>query len=243
MKRIKNKTTKPNKECHLIIGAGEIGRALYRVLQKAHNVSIRDKADEANGRFDVLHIAYSFIPGFVRATKTYIKKYKPKIVIIHSTIPVGTTKKVGKMAVHSPIRGAHPHLEKGIRTFVKYFGGAKSKIAERYFTKLKIPTRSFPNAETTELLKILDTAYYGWNIIFAKETKRLCEKFNVDFNDVYTDANKSYNAGYKKLGMSHVIRPLLKFAPGKIGGHCVIPNTKLLKDWLTDTLRNRNKRY
>lgn len=228
---------------HLIIGRGEIGNALFNILKKKFDVSIRDKDDNMVGKFDVLHIAYPPIKNFIGVTKKYIKEYKPSLVIIHSTIAVGTTKKIGTIAVHSPVRGIHPHLERGMRTFIKYFGGPKAKIAEKYFKEVGISTESFLKAETTELLKILDTTYYGWNIIYAKETKRICDEYRVDFDAVYTRANKEYNKGYKKLGMPYVVRPVLKFMPGKIGGHCVIPNTKLLKDWLTNTLKKRNSAY
>lgn len=228
---------------HLVVGAGEIGRAVRNVLSKKFDVSIRDKDDEVPGEFGVLHIAYPPIKNFLEITKKYIKKYKPDLVIVHATVPVGFTKKLGKSAVHSPVRGVHPHLEEGILTFEKYFGGPKAKEAAEIFEKLGVKAVTFPKAETTELMKILDTTYYGWNIVFNKEAKRLCDKFGVDFEDVYMRANKDYNEAYTKLGMPHVVRPVLKYMDGDIGGHCVIPNTKLLNDWLTNTLKNRNKLY
>jgi hypothetical protein len=228
---------------HLIIGAGEVGQALYNILKNHYRVEIRDKNDDKNGIFRVLHIAYPPKKDFIRATKRYIKTYKPKLVIIHSTVAVSTTKKIAPFAVHSPIRGVHPRLEKGIRTFVKYFGGRDAKQAAKIFSDIGIKTKVFPKAETTELLKLLDTTYYGWNIVFAKETKRICDKFGLDFNEVYTIANRDYNEGYKKLGMPHVMRPVLKPMPGKIGGHCVVPNCDLLDDWLTKTIKERNRKY
>jgi len=230
-------------EKHLIIGKGEVGQALYNVLKRHYEVYIRDKNDDLNGEFSVLHICYPPIKGFINITKNYIKKYNPKLVIIHSTIPVGYTEKIGPIAVHSPIRGKHPHLEKGIKTFVKYFGGKRAKEAARYFSKIGIKTKVFKNSKTTELLKILDTTYYGWNIVFAKEVKRICDKLNLNFKEVYTIPNQDYNEGYKKLGMSNVIRPVLKPMKGKIGGHCVIPNLNLLQDWLTALIKKRNKIY
>lgn len=231
------------KDKHLVIGSGEIGTAMGNVLREKFDVSIRDKNDEIGGRFDVLHITYPPIKNFVAVTKKYINQYKPKLVIIHATIPVGFTRKIGPIAVHSPVRGVHPHLERGIMTFEKYFGGKNAKQAARYFEALGVKTVCFDKSETTELMKILDTTYYGWNIVFNKEAKRLCDKFGVDFDDVYTRANKDYNEAYSRLGMNHVVRPVLKYVAGKIGGHCVIPNTKLLNDWLSNTLRKRNMFY
>lgn len=232
-----------NNKKHLIIGSGEVGRALYNVLKKHYRVFIRDKDDKLEDKFDILHICYPSIKNFVKISKDYIKKYKPSLVIIHSTIPVGTTKKIASFAVHSPIRGIHPHLEKGIKTFVKYFGGKKAKEAAKIFSKIGIKTLAFKKPEITELIKILDTTYYGWNIIFNKEVKKICDKYKLDFNEVYTIPNKDYNNGYKKLGMLHVIRPVLKYMPGKIGGHCIISNCHLLNSWITKMIIKKNKEY
>jgi UDP-N-acetyl-D-mannosaminuronate dehydrogenase len=231
------------KNKHLIIGAGEVGSSLYGVLNKRYPVWLRDKNNDLSGRFEVLHIAYPPVKNFIKITKDYIKKYKPKLVVIHSTVPIGTTKRIAPFAVHSPIRGIHPRLADGIKTFVKYFGGRDAIKASRYFSAIGIKVENFKNPETTELLKILDTAYYAWNIIFAKETKRICDKFGLDFGEVYTIANQDYNDGYKKLGMPYVVRPVLRAVPGKIGGHCLIPNCNFLNDWLTTTIKQRNKKY
>ena len=228
---------------HLIIGFGEIGRSLFNILKQHYNVVFRDKDDNLSGRFNVVHICYPYSKNFIKTTKNYLKQYKPKLLIIHSTIPVGITKKISNLAVHSPIRGIHPQLEKGIKTFVKYFGGNKVKEAEKIFSDIGIKTRYFAKSETTELLKILDTTYYGWNIIFAKEVKRICDKLKLNFDDVYTIANKDYNDGYKKLGKSNVVRPVLKAMSRKIGGHCIVKNCDLLDDWITKIIKERNKKY
>ena len=42
-----------------------------------------------------------------------------------------------------------------------------------------------------------------------------------------TKFNHTYNEGYKKLGKTYVVRPVL-YPTDKIGGHCIIPNAKLL---------------
>lgn len=228
---------------HLIIGGGEVGKALLEVLSPHYEIKLRDINDTTQGHFDVLHIAYPYMENFIEIAKKYIDEYKPALVIIHSTVPVGTAKAIGNMAVSSPIRGTHPNLAEGIRIFMKYFGGPKAKEAADIFTGIGIPTRTFEKAETTELAKLLDTAYYAWNIIFTKEVKRVCEQMNLDFDEVYTIPNKDYNEGYKKLGKQNVIRPVLEPTPGPIGGHCVIPNAELLNDWLTETIKECNKKY
>lgn len=253
---------------HLIIGAGEVGNVVFNILSKKYPTQIRDKENGGvKGPFNVLHVAYPAYPPvehFIKITKDYIKKYKPELVIVHSTVPVGTTTEIGEIAVHSPVRGMHTKrhhpgitkdnkyktvkgdselFAKSLRKFVKYFGGPKAREAAEIFKKAGIPVQVFKKAEAAELAKLLDTTYYGWNLIFAKEVKRIADQYGVDYNEVYTIPNAHYNEGYKKLGMHHVVRPVLKHMPGKIGGHCVVPNAYLLDTWLTEILRERNKTY
>jgi len=224
----------------LIIGAGEVGKSLYKVLKNYHKIDIRDKKNQYLNKYEILHICFPYSKSFINYVKKYQNIYNPKYTIIHSTVPVGTSRKC--KAYHSPIRGKHPFLEKSIKIFVKYLA-PKNTFLKKYFEKASIKIEMFDKPETTELLKILSTTYYAWNIIFCKEAKKLCDKLKLNFNEVYTKANKSYNEGYKKLGKTNVIRPILKPIPGKIGGHCLIPNCKLLKCNLTKIILNFNKRY
>ncbi|MDO8469633.1 MAG: hypothetical protein Q7S84_01255 [bacterium] len=252
-----------SKERHLIIGAGEVGQALAIVLSRAFPVSLRDAEVGLKGRFDVMHIAYPMAKNFVRATKRYIALYRPSLVIVHSTVPVGTTMKIGRRAVHSPIRGMHTkrhhpgvtnasphvvvgnprHFARSLFAFPKYFAGPKAKRAADVFARVGFKTVTFRKPETTELAKLLDTAYYGWNIVFAKEAKRLCAQWELDYDEVYTVPNKDYNVGYRKLGKPYVARPVLKHMPGGIGGHCVVSNCHHMRSWLTDTIAQRDRVY
>ncbi|MDD5689914.1 MAG: hypothetical protein PHQ76_06565 [Caldisericia bacterium] len=224
----------------LIIGKGEVGSALFKVLKKHYPTFIRDKKDLKVDNIEVIHICFPYSKNFIKDVKKYQKEYKPKYTIIHSTVPVGTSRKL--KAYHSPVRGVHPNLEKGIKTFVKYLA-PDNKELKRYFKKAGIKVKTFNKQETTELAKILDTTYYGWNIVFCKEVKRICDKYGLNFNDVYTEFNKTYNEGYIKLGKKNVVRPVLKPIEGKIGGHCIIQNCFLLKDKITKLILNFNKRY
>lgn len=223
----------------LVIGKGEVGTSLYNVLKKAHeNTFIRDiEHVDIDGFVEVMHIAYpqndSF--DFIQSVIDYANMYKPTWIVIHSTVKAGTTRLiledlVGVGVYHSPIRGVHPNLEDGIETFEKFISGTESKIVTDYFSKANIDVLWCDKYEETELMKLLSTTYYGWNIAFCKEVAALCEQFEVDFDKVYTAANHTYNKGYIQLGRPDVIRPVLKPVDGKIGGHCVIPNAVLLRD-------------
>ncbi len=230
----------------LIIGKGEVGKSLYRILKTTHPTRIKNKEvlpEEKKGtkvKFTILHICFSYFKGFEKEVKKYQKRYNPKYTVIHSTVPVGSSRKC--RAYHSPIRGEHPDLTKDIKTFVKYLG-PKNLVLKIYFELAGIKVKMLDKPETTELLKILSTTYYAWNIVFCKEVKKICDKYKLDFDKIYTRANETYNEGYTKLGKINVIRPVLKPTKGPIGGHCLIPNCRLLKNEITSFILKLNKKY
>lgn len=195
-------------------------------------------------QFNVIHICIPYNEKFEAAVRVYIEQYLAPhqgLVIIHSTVPVGTSAKFN--AVHSPIRGIHPNLASGIRTFEKYFGGPRAAEAADIFHGLGISCPITEKSENTEAMKLWDTTYYGWNIVFEKAVKAYCDKHGLDFDIVYTQANRGYNEGYAALGMDNVQRPVLKHYPGKIGGHCVIPNAELLGGEIAEIILKNNEEY
>lgn len=216
-----------------ILGYGEIGKAVAKFYK---NPKIKDlNRDDGLQGVEILHICIPYTDKFVNIVKKEMKAINPKITIIHSTIAPGTTKKIGGMVVHSPVRGVHPYLYKGIKTFVKYIGTDNKKagqMADKHLKSLGIKTKVFYPSIATELGKILDTTYYGVVIACHKEMKEICDKFNVDFENAVTEFNKTYNEGYAKLGKKNVIRPVLFVDDKPIGGHCVVPNAKILKQHL-----------
>jgi len=213
-----------------ILGYGEVGKAIAKLYK---NPKIKDlKRDDELKGVDILNVCIPWSVDFIKIVKKEIKEIKPKITIIHSTVVPGTTKKIGAMVVHSPIRGIHPNLYKGIKTFVKYIGADNKKageLAKKHLESLRIRTKVFIPSKTTEIGKLLSTSYYGLCIAWHKEMKGICDKFGINFEETVTDFNKTYNEGYKKLGKNNVIRPVLYPPKGKIGGHCIICNAEILK--------------
>lgn len=227
-----------------ILGYGQIGQAIASFYKDPFIQDVGPEfwtTQQGHLQLDVLHVC---IPckdqeEFVRVVRQRIADHcKFGLVIIHSTVPVGTTAKVAEQlsqfVVHSPIRGVHPHLAEGIKIFPKYIGadfsGAGRLVAE-HFEEIGITPVVLYKSRTSELLKLLDTTYYGVAIAFHAYAKDLCEKEGLNFDMVMTAPNRSYNEGYAALGKTNVVRPVL-FAPpdGKIGGHCVVPNAELLKE-------------
>ena len=227
-----------------ILGYGDVGKSIAKFYNKP---KIKDlKRDDGLKGVDILHICIPWSNNFIEIVKKEIKKIKPKLTIIHSTVAPGTTKKIGGMVVHSPVRGTHPRLYKGIKTFVKYIGADNKKaanLAKKHFESLGIKTKIFIPSVTTEALKLWDTTQYGWMIVLNKEIKKWCNKKGLDFEAIYIKANKTYNEGYRKLGKPEVVRPYLNYMPGKIGGRCVIPNCYLLDSEIAKFILKKNKKY
>ena len=225
-----------------ILGYGEIGQALKKIYNnfKKFNVKIKDlERDDGLEGIKVLNICIPFSNSFVEVVTKEINRVRPKLTIIHSTIAPETVKKIEKLipkklfVVHSPIRGVHPNLYEGVKIFVKYVGGDLKeglKIAEDHLKSLGLNVKKYENSITTEVGKLLSTSYYGLIIAWHGEMKKICEKYNLCFEDVVTDFNKTYNEGYTKLNKKNVIRPVL-YPPkgGEISGHCIISNAKILK--------------
>lgn len=228
-----------------ILGFGEVGQAMAKFYPKSR-LRIKDlKRDDGLREVEILHVCLPWSKNFVEISKKIIKEIKPKLTIIHSTVPVGTTKKIGGMVVHSPIRGIHPNLYKGIRTFVKYIGANNKKageMAKKHLESLGITTKLYTSSTTTEALKLWDTTQYAWMILLNKEIKKWCDKKGIDFKAVYEQANKTYNEGYQKLGRPEVVRSYLKYMPGKIGGHCLIPNCEILDSEIAEHILKENKK-
>src|SRR3990167_59366 len=178
------------KEKTLIIGAGEIGKSLAECLKPIYEVYLKDVKDDVRGEFEVINICYPYSKDFVKITQAYIKKYNPKLTIIHSTIKPGTSRLIGKNVVHSPVNGKHPNLAQSLKIFVKFIGGMDSFStfkAVDYLNRAGIRTQVFASPETTELAKVLCTTRYGWAVMEMKETARLCEQYGVPFHEVYTE--------------------------------------------------------
>lgn len=220
---------------HLVLGMGQIGTAVFKVLKEKYTVYGLDKNDidspelDPSLTFDFLHIAFPYSDKFISEVQRYKKLFgnAHTIIIIHSTVPVGTTDQIDN-AVHSPVRGIHPDLIAGIKTFVKFFGGKLAKEAAKVFEDLGIKTLITKSSKSVEAMKLWDTTIYGVNIALEKWVYDFCQQSGLDFNIVYTESCKSYNDGYEQLGHPEYKKYLLTHVPGKIGGHCVTQNLSLL---------------
>ena len=237
----------------VILGMGEVGETLFNLLVDRKFDCIGIDLDNSKCKNytenkiienpQYLHVCLpGELTGFTDIVVNWINKIKNiKVVIIHSTVKPGTTKtiqeKFSMPILFSPVRGVHKRFLNDIKKYTKFisFDGAEidSKIRidlEKRFEKIDWMSTT----KTAELAKILvDTTYYGWLINYAQITKMICEKENIDFDEMWKFADEIH----ENLGN----RP--KMYPGIIGGHCVIPNLDLIEYENMDIIKKINEMY
>lgn len=220
---------------------GEIGSSLFNVLSKEYLV---DTYDVKSGlgvvhcdNLDILHICFPYSDRFVEAVKFYQKTYNSRYTIIHSTVPPEVYDELE--AISSPCLGIHPHLEKSMTIFTKFLAGKGASNVADYFRRAGMKVYVLDNPKSTALMKILDTTYYAMCVEYTKDVKRQCDKFGVPF-ELWTLWTSNYNDGYKKLGYEEYIRPNLTAIMKEQGGHCTIPNLKLLQTNFTKFIDDQN---
>lgn len=209
----------------VVVGLGEVGKPLFQLLsEKYDTVGVDIAPADAAGSVDVLHICYPFeIPDFIGVTVRYIEKYKPAVTVINSTVAVGTTRAIaersGTAVVNSPVRGKHIRMLEEMRHYAKFIGAsdpaAGKKVAE-HFQAAGMKTKVLTSPEATELAKLTETTFFGLMIAWAQEVERYCDQTGASYEEVvsFYDEIKFF--------------PPVKYFPGVIGGHCVMPNIKIL---------------
>lgn len=224
----------------LIIGFGEVGMALNNILSDHYETLVLDKEDMGDLEdIEIMHICFPYSKDFVKEVKKYQKLHTPKYTVIHSTVPIGTSRQCN--AIHSPVVGLHPFLEESLKTFTKFLGGSDSSKVADYFRRANIKVYLTDKQETTEMMKIMSTTYHGLCIEFTKEVKRLCDKNNVPF-ELWTLWNENYNEGYKTLGHPEYKRPNLLPIMKPIGGHCIMTNLNFISTDFTKLIKKRNEK-
>lgn len=208
-----------------VIGLGETGRPLFEILSEYHDVDGIDLKDCRNPipvNYEIINICIPYSDTFVQTVQDYQDLFNPKFTIIHSTVPIGTTRQIPN-AVHSPILGRHDRMKEDLKTFKKWIGGEKVEEARNYLQRAGFYCECVSTSEETEALKLMCLAKYGMSIAFAQYCKDIADIYKFPYDDVARwDVN--YNVGVDEW----LQRPILQPPNGPIKGHCVIPNTKIL---------------
>jgi len=214
-----------------IIGLGEVGSALFAILKSKYDVRWFEKNSDPNYSCEIMHICLPWSESFMEIVSNYVTIQKPTNIIIHSSVPVGTSKKL--KAFHSPIRGQHPDMTGGILNYVKYLGTdvQDTVVNEQlcaYFEAVGIRTKIIQGTKTTELAKLLELCRYGTYIAFAKEQDDICKKFGVDYKVAVTDYEGTRSDGLKRINRSALCQPLLYPFKDFVGGHCTIEDMDIM---------------
>jgi len=225
----------------LVIGMGEVGSALYRIIAEKHelkNVFSYDIASEgAELVHDIafMHICIPYTDTFVDSVRDYIDKVAPQCTIIHSSVPVGTCEQIDPYLFYSPVRGKHPNMYEGLKTYTKFVACDDREYDDLYevtdyFEELGIKTRIASDTRTLELMKLLELCRYGVYIAFAKEQEDICKKFHVNYEGAVTQSEQTRNEGLRELKKESLCQPELYPFDKFIGGHCVLEDMELLMD-------------
>jgi UDP-N-acetyl-D-mannosaminuronate dehydrogenase len=210
----------------VVVGLGEVGKPLLELVSKHHNVvgvDISPPATRIEG-VDFLHICYPFvIRDFMCETARYIELFRPTLTIINSTVAIGTTRAIaertGAAVVHSPVRGKHTRMLDEIRAYTKFIGAidpAVGQQAAEHFDSTGLKTKILSSPEATELAKLTETTYFGLMIAWAQDVERYCDQSGQDYEEI--------SSFYEEIRFF----PPVKYFPGIIGGHCVMPNIEIL---------------
>ena len=240
----------------LIVGLGEIGHPLSKLLSRSYSIfgydvnrskmDLKKYKNIKNSTVVFVHICIPFNKEFVKNIISACKKYDPRGVVIHSTIPPRTTEYLQKRleipVIYSATRGIHKRMNKDLQRYTKFYSVYDlapnatwaSKTFENRMKKAGIKTKKMSNPLVLELAKIVvDTTYYGWLINYAQLSNMIAIKHKVDYDEMWTFAEEIH----KYLGN----RP--KMFPGFIGGHCVIPNLNLINNDTLDLIKEINSDY
>ena len=224
-------------ETSIIVGYGEIGKSLHQVIGPAL-VHDPEFSEVKTTGFDVMHICFPPSDSFVKDVKAYQKRFRPNLTIIYSTVPIGTTLEIGGMTVHSPVEGRHPELAEGIKA-VRWIGGDNFDavdLAVDFWRPRANHIESFGNSKWTEFLKLRSTSKYAINIAWTEYEAKVAEELGLDYSFVQ-DFDSYYNEIYRDD--PRIQRYILSPPNGKIGGHCLIPNAKILNKQYPDSMLDK----
>ncbi|HJS85614.1 MAG TPA: UDP-N-acetyl-D-mannosamine dehydrogenase [Acetobacteraceae bacterium] len=172
----------------------------------------------------------SFAEDAARAIAPVLKP--GNLVVLESTVPVGTTEHIaaimaerrpdlsfphqrGELAdvqvAHCPERVLPGRILEEVVNNARVIGGLTRRCGQRALTLYKIVVRGecrVTNARTAELSKLTENAYRDVNIAFANELSLICDKLRINVWDLIGLANL------------HPRVNILSPGPG-VGGHCI----------------------
>jgi len=234
----------------LVVGLGEVGLALFGLLRDCGKFDVyavdtdKNKAHlidrEVPREVNIMHVCIPCVEEekFTDAVVDCVTRFNPQLVIVNSTVPPGTTMHVYSrcrcLVAHSPVRGVHKtpeYMRREIMRWTKYVGGANARSGRAaclHFEKAGLKTQLLRTCTDTELAKLFETTYRAWMIVCFQEMHRISRHFKANFDEIVDFLEDTHR--------TRLDRPIM--FPDVIGGHCLIPNIRLLlKAYNSDLLR------
>jgi len=162
------------------------------------------------------------------------KLKKGQLVILRSTVPVGTTRnvvnpileKISKLRagtdfeiVFAPERTVEGVAIEEMRSLPQIIGGINEKAVlkgKKFFKKLTPTIVPVSSIEAAEMIKLIDNTYRDSRFAYANEIAMICEFLNIDAKECIKKANFKY-------ARNNVPMP----SPG-VGGPCLSKDSHLL---------------
>ena len=204
-------------------------------------------------KFDVMHICIPFKDDkkFIDIVFGYAKKYNPELIIINSTVAPKITRRICRkllikqqytLMAHSPVRGMHGRMKEDLKQYTKYVGGCTKyhgQLAEKHLKKAGFKTKLLETAIETELAKLFETTYTAVQMACWQEFHRVAQHFGAKLDNV---ADMVDDTGHVQANQYSLL-----WFPDVIGGHCLMPNLKILSsnfksDLLKSVIKSNEKR-
>ena len=174
----------------------------------------------------------------LEASKAIAKVLKPgNLVIIESTSPVGTTKKVAQELkniseidsndiniAYCPERVIPGRIIEELIFNDRVVGGDNdiaSELAFKFYKSFCKGNIFITNSATAELVKLTENSYRDLNIAFSNELSMICEKLSINDKELITLANKHPRVDILSPGCG-------------VGGHCIAVDPWFLISELPD---------
>ena len=132
-----------------------------------------------------------------------ISNYSPNLVSIESTVPIGTCRELQDSVFDGDVHIAHaPHrfwpedpTNHGVRQ-LRVVGAVDDESmnhAKNFYDDLDIPLLEVEPIEIAEMAKITENAYRYVQIAFAEELRQICQRNNMNFDQLRNACNSKWN--------------------------------------------------
>lgn len=184
----------------LIVGYGNIGKHLYKELEKlkpfVYDKFMPEYTAAINSRYDIAFVCVptEMLPdgsADISVVEEAVSAVDADITVIKSAVPVGTTdylaEKYGKNLVISPeYYGTTQHSSDSPDFLI--LGGDKKysrKVAQLYYNIKSGSFRiKFTDIKTAELAKYMENCFLALKVTFCAEFKEIADSFGIVYEDL-----------------------------------------------------------